>query len=240
MLLLLDALFTNAVYNAPVAGGLRLNAQRSRSEAVESPKPVSLRWASDKERVVLAVRDEYGSLAPDAVLSSLRRTHGADQPAPEGKQGGAGLGFYFLLQTANRLVINIEPGVFTEIIVARRLQERRREFMNNPPTLNLCAPQSAASARRWERSAVKWAAVYLGDGAPQPGTLLDVCPGGCFIRPETANEPPKVGSQIEITFPSDAGQLPMVMRGLVTWSGYSRQHACHGFGVEFAQPGHGA
>jgi hypothetical protein len=239
MLLLLDELFTNAIYNAPVDNGVHLNAKRPRSEPATSPRAVTVRWAADAERAVLAVRDEYGSLTPEVVLSALQRTHTPGQAAPQDKKGGAGLGFYYLLQSSNRLIINIEPDAFTEIIVVRRLTERRRDFMNNAPSFSLCAKERSGGkgARQWERWRVRWPASYGAAERACSGTVLDISPGGCFIHPAQEAARPPAGEEIEITLASEAGELPTIVRGLVTWCGFSHSHACEGFGVQFGKRG---
>jgi hypothetical protein len=236
MLLVLDELFTNAVYNAPMLRGVRVNTETSRTVLAESPRPVTVTFGADDETVGISVRDEYGSLAADTVLSSLRRCHGVAQPAPEEKKGGAGLGFYFMLQNASHMVINIHPGQFTEMIVTRGLRERRREFMNSTPSLNLCIKDRVGSTeRRWDRWPVKWPALYGADGVVQNGTVLDISAGGCFIRPELKSTAPAEGTDLEITFSAESGKLPMVVRGVVRWRGFSKTHECQGFGVEFAR-----
>ncbi len=43
-----------------------------------------------------------------------------------------------MLQNASRMIINIQSGQHTEVIVMRLIDERRRDFTNGTPTLNLC------------------------------------------------------------------------------------------------------
>jgi hypothetical protein len=139
LLLGLDELFTNAVYNAPVDDkGKRPNAAVSRSVKVTSKRPITVRFARDGANAAIAVRDEYGSLDSATVLGALDRCYADRQAAPQDKAGGAGLGFYMLLQNSNRLVLNIQPGAFTEVIIVRKLGERRKSFAEGAPTFNVC------------------------------------------------------------------------------------------------------
>ncbi|MDX9720060.1 MAG: hypothetical protein RBU37_04905 [Myxococcota bacterium] len=114
-----DELIMNAVYNAPVrADGSRIYAQRQRTEAVDlSPAEFCyFTYACDGRQLVIAMRDRFGSLAAETVREYLHRCFamGADQI--EAKDGGAGIGLYFIVESLNKIIINISPGRGTEII----------------------------------------------------------------------------------------------------------------------------
>lgn len=120
-----EELLMNALYDAPVdAAGKPLFADVEPHERVRarSPRPVTLRFAATAERFTVAVRDRYGLLAKNTVVSYLAKCLGA----PSGdhlpgeqidrKIAGAGLGLYLVASTAARLVINVAHGVATEVI----------------------------------------------------------------------------------------------------------------------------
>ncbi|MCL2325708.1 MAG: hypothetical protein FWC40_04325 [Proteobacteria bacterium] len=114
-----DELLMNAIYNAPIyANGVRPYARRARTAPVElqPDETCFFSFANDGRQLVVSVRDRFGSLTPEKIRSYLVRcfSMGADQI--EHKQGGAGMGFYFIMENLNKLVINISPGRGTELI----------------------------------------------------------------------------------------------------------------------------
>jgi anti-sigma regulatory factor (Ser/Thr protein kinase) len=133
----LEELLTNAIYNAPVQDGHHPNSALHRATPARSDRPVTITWAFDGSRAAVVVRDEYGSLAPDAVVECLYRCYRGPRADVQEKEGGAGLGLFTLMRLSSRLVVNIDPGCSTEVIAIRRMSDRRRPW----PTLNICLPQ---------------------------------------------------------------------------------------------------
>lgn len=114
-----DELLTNAIYNAPVDdAGTHLYASRQRNEAVELDEDSACRfeYACDGRHIILSVRDPFGSLKPSTVIDYLARCYAMGNDQIENKEGGAGMGFFFILESLNRFVINISPGHATEMI----------------------------------------------------------------------------------------------------------------------------
>ncbi|OGR14373.1 MAG: hypothetical protein A2341_25600 [Deltaproteobacteria bacterium RIFOXYB12_FULL_58_9] len=228
----LDELYTNAIYNAPCANGEHFYAARNRSDKIVSPRPVRVRIAIDETFAALAVADSYGSLPPQTVVNCLSRCHQGEKVAPEDKAGGAGLGFFMLLQNATHLVINIVPGELTEIIVLRRLGERRRAFMASAPTLSLCVAQPCRQARRQhEREVVNFKASYSFAGSHGTGRIRDISPGGGFLQTQD-NARLNVGDPIVVTLYSPEG-APIRVNCNTRWIGYSQAHRCHGLGIRY-------
>lgn len=111
-------LITNALYLAP------LDERNQRYRAGEAPGPdrphrgrplrgrdvVTVRWASDARYLALEVRDRWGTLDPDAVTERLVSGKLA---AAEGERG---LGLALAYACCNQFVIDVEPGVMTEVI----------------------------------------------------------------------------------------------------------------------------
>jgi hypothetical protein len=236
MAMALDELFTNAIYNAPVKEGKHLFTARSRTERIQVDRPVKVAFARNAKYLAISVRDGYGSLSSSKVISSLRRCYESQHAAPENKAGGAGLGFFMMLQGVSRMIVNIHPGEYTEIILVRRLDQRRRDFSLSAPTLNICTIDKATQPRRFRRFTIdSWPAVYKCRGVIQVAALRDLSSAGCFLAtPES--EPPAVGEEIEITLTSGRDISPSMMRGTVRWVGESPSHKCKGFGVEFQGP----
>ena len=114
-----DELLMNAIYNAPIyENGVRPYARQSRTIPVElQPKETCFfSFASDGTQFILSVRDRFGSLTPEKIRSYLQRCFARGDDQIEQKQGGAGMGFYFIVENLNKLVVNISPGRGTEFI----------------------------------------------------------------------------------------------------------------------------
>ncbi|MFC1610593.1 PilZ domain-containing protein [Myxococcota bacterium] len=236
--MMLDELYTNAVYNAPVdSAGEPFNAHKSRSEKVMSDRPFTIRFGRDDSHVAVSVRDNYGSLPVEQVVSSLARCFEPEGAVPRENGGGAGLGFFMLLMNASRLVVNVNPGQFTEVVVIRRISERRRQFRQSSPTLNLCAPSPSGriGMRRAERVPVVWPAHLCAGETQCPAVVLDVSVGGAFLYPVKGEIPVVAGETVEVTLYNKMDRKPVQIRAVVRWLGHSVQHRRDGIGVEFDQ-----
>jgi hypothetical protein len=237
-----DELVTNALYNAPVENGVRLFASVARSTTVPCRRPLLVRWAIDAEHVGIAVRDAYGSLTPEEVLDNLYRVRLSGGRVEE-KRGGAGLGLHMLLTSASRIVFNIEPGSFTEVIVLRRHRDSWRDFLATSPTLNLCARASTIDQRRDRRLPVQWEASVTAGGRTVQVTALDISARGAFIVPAGGLQLVP-GAVADITLLGgiiyEAGEwtfghpgLPLTLRSTARWNGDSRRHNTVGTGLLF-------
>jgi hypothetical protein len=237
--LALDELFTNAAYNAPVAAdGTRPNAARSRTEAVRSERPFTVRFGKDSNNIAISVRDCYGSLDVERVFSGLRRCFGPQGATFEEKEGGAGLGFFMLLQNATRLVINVKRNQFTEVIVLRRRGLRRADFMKSCPTLNVClidGRSAVRTSRRCDRESVSFPVELDHEGKVHGAAVLDISSAGAFVRPDAALQDVHVGDVLHLSFPRAQGG-PLVIKASVRWIGQSAEHYQRGFGVQFSKP----
>ncbi len=114
MIQILNEALTNALYNAPVdANGKFLHRHQSRREVITSEQKMSptLDIVEDEDKIVLSVKDFYGTLTKDVIDHYL--THGEVAE----KDGGAGVGMYLVLKHAHKLIINVDPGKMTEIII---------------------------------------------------------------------------------------------------------------------------
>lgn len=233
--LALEELFLNAAYNAPVdAAGMSLNAHKRRSDPVTSERPFLIEYRIDQNYFAMAVRDSYGTLSAERVLECLRRCYAQGGAQFEEKEGGAGLGFYMLLQQATRLVINVKANQFTEVIVLRRLGESRREFMQTTPTLNLCfvtGDNAATTSRRYARVPVQWPAQAEISGARHDTVALDVSPGGAFLALDRVDGLVR-DTRLSVNL-MPPGRPPLLVQARVRWAGCSNEHRRVGIGVEF-------
>ncbi len=233
--LALDELFTNAVYDAPTGeDGRHLNASEPRSVPVTSPRPFAIRFGRDGRQIAVSVCDKYGTLKVDNIVKALRRCFAPGGARFEMKSGGAGLGFFMLLQNANHLVINAKAGQFTEVTFIRRLDQRRRDFMRSSPTLTLCmidGQEALASSRVHPRRVVEWpATVSCCDGASLTATILDISLGGLFVG--ASNLKAARGDDCRVRFQPN-GKEEVDLRCVVRWNGYSNEHNRLGVGLGF-------
>jgi hypothetical protein len=137
-----DEFVMNAVYNAPVdKDGTHLHRHTSRRELVTLPedRAVEFQFACDGRRLGLAVRDAYGSLAADTVRSYLLRTLAGGDAQIEQKEGGAGMGMFFILESVTKLAITVEAGRATEFVAILGLGGGYRQFVSRPKSLHLFA-----------------------------------------------------------------------------------------------------
>ncbi len=87
--------------------------------------------------------------------------------------------------------------------------------------------------RATRRESVCWPILVEGKSRPSPGVLCDLSVAGAFVRlfsSDVANEP-TAGERIRFW---DRASNEHVERNVtVRWSGWSNDHQCWGFGVEF-------
>lgn len=113
-----EELLMNALYDAPVdAEGKQVFADIDPHDRTKtlSPRPVSIRYAVSDDRFAIAVRDRFGRLAKNTILSYIDKCiHSPDQI--DRKTYGAGLGLYLVANAAATYVVNVAPGIATEVV----------------------------------------------------------------------------------------------------------------------------
>jgi len=128
---LLDELFMNAFYDAPLdEDGNFKYADLNRSVPVIFPdnSPVVLEYASDGDFLGISVTDAWGTLNKDKIFMYLERCFAKGEDQIREDTGGAGLGLYKIFKSLNMFVVNIEKGVSTEVIGLIDLRISMREF----------------------------------------------------------------------------------------------------------------
>ncbi|MFH2007458.1 MAG: hypothetical protein ABI333_12810 [bacterium] len=113
-----EELLMNALYNAPVdefGRSLFANVTPKDRLALDSPRPVSIRYAINETHFGIAVRDRFGTLTKDTMLRYIHKCLHSRQQI-DGKTLGAGLGLYLVASRAREYIVNIAPGVATEAI----------------------------------------------------------------------------------------------------------------------------
>ena len=113
-----EELLMNALYDAPVdeAGNpMFADVDPHDRKDTRSPRPVSIRYAATDDLFAVAVRDRFGRLAKNTVLSYIEKClHSPNQI--DRKTYGAGLGLYLVANAAATYVVNVAYGIATEVV----------------------------------------------------------------------------------------------------------------------------
>jgi hypothetical protein len=113
-----EELLMNALYDAPIdADGKQIFAEIDPHERVKtrSPRPVSIRYAVTDQVFAVAVRDRFGRLAKNTILSYIDKC--IQQPNQiDRKTYGAGLGLYLVANAAASYIVNVAYGIATEVV----------------------------------------------------------------------------------------------------------------------------
>src|SRR5262249_2208896 len=127
-----EELITNALYDAPVDAARRHRfAHLPRTEAVALGKDegISVSLCCDGRRLGIAVADPFGSLTPSKVLEYLSKCFQRGERQVDRKEGGAGLGLYYTLESLSHFIINIQPGRRTETIGLLDIRVSYKDFV---------------------------------------------------------------------------------------------------------------
>jgi len=113
-----EELLMNALYDAPVdAEGKQVFADVDPHDRrdMATPRPVSIRYAATDTQFAIAVRDRFGRLAKNTILSYIEKCiHSPNQI--DRKTYGAGLGLYLVANAAASYVVNVAQGIATEVV----------------------------------------------------------------------------------------------------------------------------
>lgn len=117
--IVLDELLMNALYDAPAAPtGDRSTflARATPGAGPVSEQAVDLRFGCDGRFLAISVRDQFGALGRQTILSHLSRAVTLSGAPLDSRHQGAGLGLYFVLSSVSRFIVNVRPGETTEVI----------------------------------------------------------------------------------------------------------------------------
>jgi hypothetical protein len=113
-----EELLMNALYDAPVdEQGVQVFAEIDPHDRTKtrSPKPVSIRYAATEDQFAIAVRDRFGRLAKNTILSYIDKCLRSSSQIDR-KTYGAGLGLYLVANAAASYVVNVAYGIATEVV----------------------------------------------------------------------------------------------------------------------------
>lgn len=139
-LTVVDELATNAVYNAPRDEQKRARyASQNRNEEVllEPQEEVKACFRFDGRRLGVSVTDQSGSLKSEEILGYLARCFKRESDQVEWKEGGAGIGLYQTYESLSHLIVNLDPGVCTEVIGLIDVRGSYRNFASRAKSFNI-------------------------------------------------------------------------------------------------------
>jgi hypothetical protein len=113
-----EELLMNALYDAPVdEQGKQVFAEVDPKDRrdTRSPRPVSIRYAATESTFAVAVRDRFGRLAKNTILSYIEKCISSPNQIDR-KTYGAGLGLYLVANAAATYVVNVAYGIATEVV----------------------------------------------------------------------------------------------------------------------------
>ena len=144
-----EELLMNALYDAPAdADGKAIFAEVELKARLEklSPRPVSIRYAATEAGFAVSVRDRFGRLDKATVLRFIDKClHSSDQI--DRKVYGAGLGIYFIASAATQFVLNVAPGMATEVVCTFDRKVARGTLRTVSIFVYPGAPQASPQAR---------------------------------------------------------------------------------------------
>jgi hypothetical protein len=113
-----EELLMNALYDAPVdEHGRPIFAEVDPHDrtTMRTPRPVSIRYAATDDMFAVAVRDRFGRLAKNTILSYIDKCITSPNQIDR-KTYGAGLGLYLVANAAATYVVNVAYGIATEVV----------------------------------------------------------------------------------------------------------------------------
>jgi hypothetical protein len=117
---ILDELITNALYNAPRdehGAFLYQNYDRKENVVLSDTQSSLLTCLIDGSNFFISIKDPFGSLTKNKLMSYLSKDTLNAHIIVENKQGGAGIGLQRIFRLSHNFIINIAPGVFSETII---------------------------------------------------------------------------------------------------------------------------
>ena len=135
----LEELLSNAFYNAPIDDdGIHPFACDDRTHPVVLPpeKAVDIKCAIQQNALVCSVRDLYGSFDDRKLIQALKN-YLENNTSPQKGPGGAGLGLSIILKHSSYWVVNIAPGMCTEMIIWVSLEPKFSKRPKPPQSINI-------------------------------------------------------------------------------------------------------
>jgi signal transduction histidine kinase len=138
--LVVEELVTNAIYDAPVdAQGRHRFSHLSRSQevALDPHESITITLCCDGRRLGLSVSDPFGSLMPKKVADYLVKCFRKGDNQVDRKEGGAGLGLYYVFESLSHMIVNVQRGSRTELIGLLDIRGTYKDFVSRGKSFNI-------------------------------------------------------------------------------------------------------
>ena len=132
--LILNESINNALYNAPTDDqGKHISRHLNRKQptfSIPGKEPL-VTVSTDNKKVVISVKDFYGSLTPQEIFDFL--------PCGEVKEkdGGAGFGMYLIFKYVHKYISNIQSGKSTENIFVIEGDKRFKWYLSKEKSFHI-------------------------------------------------------------------------------------------------------
>lgn len=129
-----DELILNAMYGAPLRGGVRYREQKDKNEffTLDLQERVQVEFAYTQCYFCVCIRDHFGSITREDVLKIIRKDYREEEVKTGTAVKGGGLGIYRILGMGFSLMYLCEPGAKTEaylfVPVVKNMREFRKSF----------------------------------------------------------------------------------------------------------------
>lgn len=114
----IDELLMNALHDAP-------RESKPVISLTEDSRRAVVRWGCDDQTLAISVSDGFGAIRQRDVIDHVRRAR-EDRGRPNIDEPGAGLGLFLVLANVASLIVNVDPGLQTEVVCLFDLARRER------------------------------------------------------------------------------------------------------------------
>lgn len=131
-MMVLDELFTNAIYNAPVVR-MDGNSSVSRKISITMKEDAFIFLECSRKKIHIGCIDPYGTLVPDKLVRKLSAiySNGADESMRFEENGGAGIGFRMMFDKCTEMFVGVQKMKKTCVFFS--LPVNMKEYGGNVP-----------------------------------------------------------------------------------------------------------
>jgi CRP-like cAMP-binding protein len=132
----LEEMLMNAIYDAPTGPdgqSIYNHLPRTTELSLKPEQQGILRFATDGMLIAISVQDPFGGLKAGTILRYLEANYAGsagDLNAKENK-GGAGRGLHQIVENADLVVFNVDPGKKTEVIALFNVEVKEKAHQNS-------------------------------------------------------------------------------------------------------------
>jgi hypothetical protein len=140
-----EELVTNALYDAPLeAGYFKKSIARTSDVDLPADRACEISYGIDHDTAYVRVRDTFGALTRARMVEVLTRCNTTGVEIDDSR-GGAGLGLWRVFSAASSVVVTVDPGRVTEVMIGIATKEKRA---SRPAAVDLFFAPSAVARLR--------------------------------------------------------------------------------------------